>query len=207
MNNKGISAIAPVILLISFILIGSTVASVLSDSSENVSEQDLEEMVDEIVDEISTYLKIEDVMGKFVNCNGELKIQKIVLMIEPLFSVDINISELIIKLYNGEDVKMLYYDGKSSFIDSNSLFEHCLWTNTSSEVYNSIVILDADRSIIDYGIINDNSDLMYIIINLPEEFLMKKGELMTISIFNSNGITRTVNIKAPMPMKKIVSLL
>jgi len=37
--------------------------------------------------------------------------------------------------------------------------------------------------------------------------LMKKGELMTISIFNSNGITRTVNIKAPMPMKKIVSLL
>lgn len=207
MNNQGTSAIAPVILIISLILIGSTVASVMSDSSGSLDEEDLEKMVDEVLDEVSTYIKIEDVMGKYIKTEKEMKIQKMVLMIEPLFSVDINVSELIIKLCDGEKVNMLYYGGKSSFIDSNSLFEHDLWDNTTEDIYNLILLLDKDKSIIEYGTINDHTDLMYIIINLPEEFFMKKDDSMSISIYNSNGITRVIDIKAPMPMKKIVSLL
>jgi archaellin len=207
MNNNGISAVTPVILLVSFILIGSTVASVMSDSSSDVSEQDLEEMVDEIVKEVSTYLKIEDIMGKYYTSEDGAKIQRIVIMIKPLFSVDINVSELMIKISNGESVKILYYGGKSVFIQENSLFDHYLWDDTTNNNYNLIVLLDTDRSIIDFDVINDNTDFMYIIINLPDDFQMKKNQSMTLSIFLANGITRSVNLKAPLPMKNVVSLL
>jgi len=206
MNNKGSSAIAPAILLISFILIGSTVSSVLSDGSEEISEEDIQDMVDTIVNEISTYIKIEDVYGEYSFFEGKHQIDKILILVTPLFSINLNISDLMIKLCNGNDIKILYFGQKADFIHTYSLFKHPIWDDTLFLNYSVLVLQDKDKSIIDYYTINDNTDAMYIIIKLPEEFMMKKDETMTINFFLSNGISRTINIIAPLPMKNIVSL-
>ena len=207
MNNHGATGIATAILLVSFILIGATAASVmLGDAGENTSEENYEEMLEEALDEISTYIQIKDVLGKYNSTPEEQHIQKIAILIKPLFSIDIDASELMIKLNNGQQVKMLYYNRQAEFISSNSLFEHPIWDTVTDTNFSFIAILDKDRSIVDYDTINDNTDMIYIILKLPEDFTMKKGDNLEITLFPSTGITKIINLKAPMPIKQIVSL-
>jgi len=128
------------------------------------------------------------------------------ILIKPLFSIDIDASKLVIKLNNGKQIKMLYYNRQAEFISSNSLFEHQIWTTMTDTDFGFIVILDKDQSIIDYGTINDNTDMTYIIIKLPNDFTMKKGDTLELTLSPSTGVTKTINLKAPLPIKQIVAL-
>lgn len=206
MNNNGGIGIITVILLVSFILIAATAVSVIMGNSEGRSKQDLEKMVNDAVDEISTYIQIKDVIGKYYFTGREQSIQKIAILITSLFSINMDASELMIKLCNGEQIKMLYYSGQAEFMHSNSLFEHPIWNNIEGNNFNFVVTRDKDRSLVDYNTINDNTDMAYIVIKLSEDFAMKKGDTMTITFFLSKGVTRTITVKAPLPMKQIVSL-
>ncbi len=206
MNNQGATGIATAILLISFILIGATAASVIMGDSGNNPEENYEEILDEALDEISTYIQIKDALGKYNSTTEEQHIQKIAILIKPLFSIDIDASKLVIKLNNGKQIKMLYYNRQAEFISSNSLFEHPIWTTMTDTDFGFIVILDKDQSIIDYGTINDNTDMTYIIIKLSNDFTMKKGDTLELTLFPSTGITKTINLKAPLPIKQIVAL-
>ncbi len=206
MNNQGATGIATAILLISFILIGATAASVIMDDSGNNPEENYEEILEEALDEISTYIQIKDALGKYNSTTEEQHIQKIAILIKPLFSIDIDASKLVIKLNNGKQIKMLYYNRQAEFISSNSLFEHPIWTTMTDTDFGFIVILDKDQSIIDYGTINDNTDMTYIIIKLSNDFTMKKGDTLELTLFPSTGITKTINLKAPLPIKQIVAL-
>ena len=206
MNNQGATGIATAILLISFILIGATAASVIMGDSGNNPEENYEEILEEALDEISTYIQIKDALGKYNSTTEEQHIQKIAILIKPLFSIDIDASKLMIKLNNGKQIKMLYYNKQAEFISSNSLFEHPIWTTMTDTDFGFIVILDKDQSIIDYGTINDNTDMTYIIIKLPNDFTMKKGDTLELTLFPSTGITKTINLKAPLPIKQIVAL-
>jgi len=211
MDTQGATGIATGILLLSFILIGATAASVImGDIGGDSEERDIEEFiinaVDETIDEVSTYIKIKDVMGKYYSGEEEQKIQKIAILIKPLVSIDIDIYELMIKLNNGEQIQMIYYSGQADFISSNSLFEHPIWDTMTDTDFSFIPLLDTDRSIIDYDTINDNTDMAYIVIKLSEGFTMEKGDSLEITLFLSTGITRIITVEAPMPMKQIVSL-
>jgi len=206
MNNQGVTGIATAILLISFILIGATAASVIMGDSGNNPEENYEEILEEALDEISTYIQIKDALGKYNSTTEEQHIQKIAILIKPLFSIDIDASKLVIKLNNGKQIKMLYYNRQAEFISSNSLFEHPIWTTMTDTDFGFIVILDKDQSIIDYGTINDNTDMTYIIIKLSNDFTMKKGDTLELTLFPSTGITKTINLKAPLPIKQIVAL-
>ena len=111
-----------------------------------------------------------------------------------------------IKLCNGEKIKMLFYSGQAEFIHSSSLFEHPIWNTIENETFGFIVTLDKDRSLVDHNTINDNTDMAYIIIKLSEDFAMKKGDRITTTFFPSAGIEKTMTLEAPLPMKRIVTL-
>lgn len=207
MANHGATGIATAILLISFILIAATVASVVVGNSRKSSEDDFEQTVNEIVDEISTYLQIKDVMGKYSSVNGEQRIQRLVILIKPLVSVNLDVSELMVKLCNGEQVRILSYSGQAAFLQSNSLFKHPLWDSTDENCFSLIVTLDGDRSMVDYHMIDDNTDWAYIIITLSEDFALKQDDSMEITLFSSTGIPRTITVEAPLPIKSLVNLL
>lgn len=203
MNNEGIAGIALAVILAGIIITAGVTASVILGESENGSE---EEMLNEALDEISTYIQIKDKIGKFYSIEGGKCIQKIALLIKPLFSIDIDVSDLTIKLNNGEQINMLYYSGNAGFINANPLFEHPIWNEQNEENFGFIVILDKDESLVNHSIINKNTDIAYITIKLPENFWLKKGDSMHITLFPSAGIARTIEIEAPAPVTPIVNL-
>ena len=206
MSNGGSLGLTAAILAIGIILIAATAASVILSSSTTSDEQNYEQMTEEALEEISTYIQTKDVMGKYYYDDGAKHIQKIALLIKTMFSVEIDVSGLTIKLCNGEQTNILYYSGKAAFIYSNPLFEHPLWDNMSNSTFSFIVTYDKDNSLVDYGTINDHTDMAYIVIKLPEEFTMQKGDRITVTLFPSTGIERTLTLEAPMPMNSIVSL-
>lgn len=205
-NNEGITGIAAAILLASIVLIAGVAASVVMSSSEGKTEEDYEQMMNEALDEISTYLQIKNAVGKYYYIEGEKRIQKIAILIKPIFSIDIDTSQLIIQLSNGKQIQMLYYGGHAEFIHAHPLFEHPIWNNQNENIFGFIVALDKDKSLVDYSTINDHTDMAYVTIKLSEDFQLKNGESIQITLFPSTGIARTVTIEAPAPITPIVSL-
>jgi len=205
MNNLGSTGITTIILLISFLLIGATVASVITGGTEGTttSEEDVDKIINDVLNEITTYIQIKDQMGKYYLENGAQKIKKIAILVKPLVSQDIDISQLTIKLYNGYDVRILNYSGNAQFIGTNSLFEHPIWSDISENSFGFVATLDSDRSLVDYNVLN--GDMAFIIIELSDDFSMTQGESITMTLFPSSGITKTITLEAPLPIKPVVS--
>lgn len=207
MDNKAAIGITTAILMASFIIITATATSVIMDNNIDISVEDYERIITETVDEISTYIQIKEALGKYYLVDEEQCIQKIAILIKPLISNNIDVSTFMIKINNGNQVKFIYYSEKAEFIKSNDLFEHPIWDTINHDNFGLIVTLDKDKSLIDYNTLNTNTDMAYIIIPFSEEFTMKKGDTMEITLIPSTGITKTLTIEAPMPMKKVVSLI
>ena len=53
---------------------------------------------------------------------------------------------------------------------------------------------------------NDNTDMAYIIIKLSKEFQMKKGNTMTVTLFPSTGVQKIITLEAPIPINLVVTL-
>ena len=207
MKSWGSSGIATVIILIAIMLIVVTVAAVLSEETNTTSteEQDLEQMTQEIIDEITSYIQIKDQKGKYYKTDNVQKIQKIALLISPLVSQNIDMTQLTIQIDNGEMVRMLYYNSASAKIGSQSLFEHTLWDDINAENFGLISIMDLDESITNYQVLNENRDNAYLIFKLPTDMQMSKYDTIKVTLFPSSGIKRTTILKAPMPMKSVIT--
>jgi len=203
MNNLGSTAIPAVILLISFILIAATMASIISSGSEGASDGDVEEMLDDILDELTTYIQIKDTLGKYSVINDVPQIKQIAILVNPLISQDIDASGLTIKLCDGNNVYILNYSGQATYIGSHGLFGHPIWDDINETNFGFLVIHDNDRSLIDYDVLN--KDMAYIVINLSEDAAMAKGDAMEVTLFPSSGITRTIILEAPLPITSVVS--
>ena len=203
MNNLGSTAIPAVILLISFILIAATVASIISSGSEGASEEDIEEMLDDILDELTTYIQIKDKLGKYSVINDVQQIKQIAILVNPLISQDIDASGLTIKLCDGNNVYILNYSGQATYIGSHGLFGHPIWDDIDETNFGFLVIHDNDRSLIEYDVLN--KDMAYVVISLSEDAAMAKGETMEVTLFPSSGITRTTILEAPLPITSVVS--
>ena len=211
MDNVGSTSIALILLLVGSAVFGATVVSVTSDGvnnepTENDLTQSLLKITDETSDKITTYIQTTQVLGKYYGEPHNQKIEKIVIMIKSMISKNISLADLSIELNNGNSVIMLYYSGDAEFIGSNDVFEHPIWNNIDESSFGFIVTHDKDGSLVNYDKINDNTDMAYLIIKLPEYMMMSKGDTMTVTINPSNGITRIIDLEAPLPMKSIVSL-
>jgi archaellin len=206
MNNIGSSGITSTIILIAMILVTITAAGIITSSTtnNNIDTEDITRLTNEILDEISTYLQIKDQKGKYYLINNEYQIKKIAILVSPLISQNIDVSKLMIQIDNGENIRILSF-ADSAKISDNSLFEHPLWQYIDGTNFGLITILDIDNSISDYNIINENTDNCYIIFELPTSMTMQKYQELTVRLFPSSGISRTLNLKAPMPMKSIVT--
>lgn len=206
MGRLFITGLTGSILLISLILIGITVGSAITGGTlGGTTEQDYQHMVGQVIDGISTYLQIKDQKGKYYNIDGVKKIEKIALWVSPLFSQDIDVSQLTIQLCDGEKVTVLTYNGDAEYLGSHSLFEHPIWDNLTGANFGFIPIVDLDGSLVNYHVINENSDNAYVVFRLPEDMMLVKGESLTVTLFPSTGIVRTTILEAPPPIKSVVT--
>ena len=206
MNNWGSTGITSMILLIAILLVGIAAAGVMTASTteSTTGTQDIDEMTQEVIDEISTYLQIKDQKGKFYQINDEYKIKKVAILVSPLVSQDVDLTQLTIQLDNGENVRMLTYVD-SSKIGSENLFGHSLWSKINGTTFGMISIMDQDSSISDFDVINENTDNCYVVFELPDSMTIKKYQELTVILFPSSGIVKTLNLRAPMPMKSVIT--
>lgn len=193
MNNKGSIGITTVPLLTSFLLIGATASSVIFEGSDNVA-LNTKQRLNDVIDEITTYLKIDSVIGKYYTTNGIRRVEKIVILVKQFIQSTINMKEVMIKICNNNDVILLGYNGYATEGNSRAVFEHQIW-ETIDNTFSLIVILDNDRSLLDYGIMN--KDKTFIAIRLPDNFAMKDGESISLSIILAKGITSSIVLKTP----------
>ena len=206
MNNTGNLGITSVILLISFILIAATAFSVLSnDTTNGTSKEEIEQMLDDALDSITKYVQITEKIGKYYGPPKQQKIQKIAIMIKPLISNEIDVSELTIKLCDGNSIRILSYSGHAKPINSNNLFDHPIWDSLTVNNFGFLVTHDKDNSIVDHDVINKNTDMTYIVILLSPDFYMKKGENLIVQLFLSSGIIKTTSLEASLPIRSIVN--
>lgn len=206
MGNFKATGLTALILLIITMIVVMGIASIITGetSTSSTTEQDYDQIVDDVLNEITTYIQIKDEKGKFYDINGQYKITKIALLISPMVSQDIDMSQLTIQIDNGEMVNILYYD-KSDEIGTNSLFKHNLWNNLNGSNYSLISINDYDNSISEFNLLNKNSDMAYLVFKLPSNLYMEKYDALKVTLFPSTGITRTTFLKAPMPMKQVIT--
>lgn len=211
MNKQASFGLSSIIILITVFLIATTAASVLISSMKNTgnpgSENDLNRMTQEAVSEISTYIQIKEIYGKYSVVENQQKIQSLAILIKPLFSTEIDLSEALIEISNGQDLRFLSFSGQTENIQSYSLFEHPIWNVMSSERFSVVTIFDTDNSIIHFNTINDQTDTSFLLLTLPEELAMKKGDSLKITLLPATGVMRTIQVTAPLPMQTIVSLL
>ena len=206
MSNWRNTGITTIILLTILLLVGLTVASVITgENTQYTNEQNYDQMTEEVINEISTYIQIKDQKGKYYNINGTQKIEKIALLISPLVSQDIDVTQLTIQLDNGEKVKILSFDGNASKIDSNTLFNHPIWKNLTGNNFGFISIVDLDNSLTSHNTINDYSDNIYVVFKLPNDMTLEKRDKLIVTLFPSTGITRTTLLEAPLPIHSVVT--
>ena len=199
------TGLTSMILIVSLFLIGITVADIISgDPTGTISNQQLDQMAEETIEELSSYILIKDQIGKYNETNGELKIEKIALWITPLVTQVIDVSQLTIQILDGENVLFLRYTNNSENLGHYSLFENKIWENLNGTNFGFISIIDMDDSLVNYHILNDCSDNAYVVFRLPETISFNKHDKIIVTLFPSTGITRSIELKAPLPIKSVV---
>jgi len=208
MNTTAASGLTPLILLTAFILIAATAASVLiGNTDEKISYADYNNIINDTIDEISSYLQIKQVYGHYEYQQDEHKIQKITILIKPLFDVNIDLSKMLVQLNTGNQLRILSFQQQADTLDSHTLFQHPQWQKLSPNSFGYISILDSDNSLTNHYLINDNTDMVYISIKLDESISLSKGDTIQITLIPSQGIQKTIQLTAPLPMTEIVDLL
>jgi archaellin len=205
-NTEGNLGLISGILLIVFVLIGATAASVIMNGNGDVSEKDYTKMVNEVVDDLSNYIKINDVVGKYDEVNGKYQIQKLAIMIRPLVSAQIDTSIMTIKISDGENLYILFPTEQVGLVGTYSLFDNPIWDNTPQGSFSFISVIDDDSSLINHQVINKNTDTQFIIINLPEDIIMYYGDTMDLTLIPTPGTQRALSLEAPLPTTHVVSL-
>jgi archaellin len=194
MNNKGNMGISTISVLVSFLIAGATTSSVVLKNSDNIS-GDVGQIVNDALDKITTYIEIKDAIGKYDVTNGIRSVEKIVLLVKPLVSTNINMSEVMIKISNDNDVLLLSYSGYAVERSSaETIFENQVWDKTDN-AFGLIVLIDKDNSLLTYGVMND--DTAFIAIKLPSGFAMTNDESLMISIIPARGTTTSVVLETP----------
>lgn len=194
------------ILLLGFLLIGAVSASVLFSGTTTTPDSDLEQITNDVLDDLCTVLQIKDVIGSYQIAQGEHTLRHIAIMVRPLISQNIDITQLIVQLSDDEELYHLTYSGKAAALSSYSLFSHPLWENMTTTTYSLAVTIDDDHSMSTNHLINKNTDTAFLLVHLPDDLTMHYGGSLQLTLLPTPGLERTVTLQAPLPTTRIVTL-
>jgi archaellin len=192
MNNHGVAGVTAITLL-GGVVIASAASSVVLQSSETLSST-ADQMINDIIKGITTYLSVDDIMGKYYITNGTRQVERIVLLLKQPVKSPLDLSEITLKLSNNDDVILLQYSGHAAEYNSKGMFDNQVW-ETMNDTYGVIIVHDKDHSVTEYHVMND--DIIFLAIQLPSQFTMGDGESITIAILPDNGIITTLVLETP----------
>lgn len=205
-NQAKISTISAILIIIFIITTITAITVVQSQNYQTTSILNLKSILNNINEEITTYIQIKDQLGKYYNLNNQPQIQKISLLITPLLSKEIKITQLKAEIQSSKNIQILNYNQKPAKYNGGALFEHPVWKNISKNEYSLLVINDRDYSIINHGIMNDQTDIIYLTIKLPEKTYISYGEKINIKLFFPAGISKKITVEPPLPTQPVVNI-
>lgn len=177
--------------LIGSIFLMGTASSIIIDEEDDYAQQ-AEDILDETLNQITTYLKIDDAIGKY---NNERKVEQIIILVKQFITSNINLKNVKIQLKNKDDITILNYNQQPEQNQDGPIFSHSIWSKTGPYNFSILALIDNDQSITQYNIMN--KDTAFILIKLPTNFIMKKNTQLTISIIHNNGITSSITLNTP----------
>jgi archaellin len=121
MNNEGNLGLIAGMLLIGFLLIGAVSASVIMNTTQDISEKDLNTVTKEVIDDLCSYIKIKFILGQYQTINGEQRIQHVAVQITPLVSQDIDLKKLTLQVSDETNIYFSSFNG-AAFIGSSFCF-------------------------------------------------------------------------------------
>jgi archaellin len=202
--SLGITIIAAVIL---FFLIATTASSIIDPNSDDITEEDIEKMIKESVDDIASYINIDEILAKYEIIDQYRQIKKISIQITPLFTKQINIEDMIIELNDGNQIITQYFKYNYGNLRDYTLFNQPIWDNLNESSFSICSILDKDESINKYNSLNDHTDRAYLLIKIPNDMMIQKGDNLKISIYPSTGVIKTLSLNIPFSIDPIVNVL
>ena len=192
MNMYGSTGITAITMLSGIILSGAA-SSVLLQNTDDLS-SNATQMLNDVIDEITTYLKLDDIIGKYYIENGTRCVERLVILVKQPIKTTLNISTITIKISNKEDVLLLGYSGYAQKYDANGVFENSVW-NMTYYSFSLIILNDNDNSIQEHHIMN--GDTVFVVIRLPIQFQLGNDDTLTLSILPEKGIMRSIVLETP----------
>ncbi len=177
-----------------------------TQTTEEITEEDLQEMIETVYDDVSSYMNIDDIIGKFHRVQQDRLIKQIAIQIHPQFSTNIKLSELMIELSNGNQIIFLYPNGYCADISNETLFNHGLWGDLGNSSFGILSIFDEDNSMKQSHLINQHSDRLFIIFNVPPSLKLQRGDTIKINLYPSTGVKKELDIKIPFSVDPVLSL-
>jgi archaellin len=188
-------------------LITSASDTIQSQDELNLSEEEINELINAIYDEISTYISIDQILGRYNQSNENRYLNQLTIQIHSTFPKDIIISDIVVEVSDGKQIQFFSFNNKCDLIYNQSLFSNNVWKDLKANEFGILTIFDKDKSIVEQQIINHHSDRVILIFKLDEFFEIKNGDIITISLHPSFGTIRTLRIEIPFSTKQIVQII
>ncbi|MFO7678371.1 MAG: hypothetical protein R6V50_08350 [Thermoplasmatota archaeon] len=177
-----------------------------TQTTEKITEEDLQEMIETVYADVSSYMNIDDILGKFHRVQQDRLIKQIAIQLHPQFSTNIKLSELMIELSNGNQIIFLDHNGCCADISNETLFNHGLWDNLGNNSFGILSIFDDDNSMKQSHLINQHSDRLFIIFKIPHSLKLQRGDTIKINLYPSIGVKKELDIKIPFSVDPVLSL-
>ena len=189
---------------ITVIVLAGGASSIYLDGSERMS-GDVEKLVKGILNDFTTYIKVEDVVGRYSGNGAERELKNLLILAKLISADGLNLTNLKIGLSNGKELILIDYNGKGFSCKRSFLFSDAIWEDLEYS-FGLITLEDFDNSIQIEKVANDG-DRFFIAINLPPEFHVKSGDLLEVYILPHEGIGKTIDVRVPFSCSSDIVLL
>ncbi|RLF35670.1 MAG: hypothetical protein DRN03_04850 [Thermoplasmata archaeon] len=139
----------------------------------------LAKTVDCVMNQSTTYLEIEDVMGKI---DGKT-IERMVIFVRPILSTKLNFSRICLRIDNGESSFFFKYGGSVGELRGD-VFKNDVWKNLKEDEYGVLVLSKDTRGI-------------FCMVAHVSNLNLHLGSDVSIFIVPEEGFTTHVNLNIP----------
>jgi archaellin len=206
MRSAGSLGILAIALFITLILVSAATSSVILDN-QTTSSDTYENLVNEVTTDLTSYLKIQQILGHIDQTTTNGGITQLAIRIRLLVSGTINLAGLTLELIIGDNILLLTYQQNATrMLGSNSLFNTESWQKLTPQTFAMLIITDDDHSITTGHTLNKNTDTGFLLINLPEDMAIHAYDTMELRVIPNPGHIRQISLEVPFQTQTIAIL-
>jgi len=199
----------PIVLITSFLVIGATASSILIKNQTTTADA-FDKAVTDITDDITTYLKVQQIIGKFNNTDikpsVQPSIQRLAINVRPLISGTIDLTKIKIELIFKDDVTILSYQDTTKTPTTGTLFTNKIWDQLTAGSFTMLVTVDDDSSVLTTHSLNKNTDAGFLLVKLPQKIYLHPYDECQLVLMPTPGEPRSFTLDIPYTTSSLVIL-